>query len=234
MLGSESISVHELLVAMYYEQVSADKQWVPINTLTSAYDFGEMLDRFMTGLMDHGLAWPTNFDGDANSTSFGLTDAGVQRARRLILNGEQVEKFADIPVGALIRHDGASFTDDPRPYALIPPYDFQMPGFETRSDNSANYESSKWTGTQHILVDAQVLSQVRENAKSLRSAVYSIRFESNSESADVKGLADALVHVCDMATPEVGIIDRILASPKFKTYAALMTIIATIRGALGI
>jgi hypothetical protein len=95
-------------------------------------------------------------------------------------------------------------------------------------------DSATWTGTQLVLVDAKIIAKVREGAAELRRVVYTLRIENNAESANLKGLVDALVAICEMAEPEVSVIDRIIASPKFKAYAALMTIIATIRGATGL
>jgi hypothetical protein len=94
-------------------------------------------------------------------------------------------------------------------------------------------DSKEWTGGQFVLIDPVVITQVKTRAVELREAVYAMRFESNSESQNLKGLVDALVAVCNMAEPEVTVIERILASPKFKTYAALFGIVAMIRGAIG-
>jgi hypothetical protein len=95
-------------------------------------------------------------------------------------------------------------------------------------------DSSAWTGKQFKLVDAKIIAEVKKSAEQLRDVVHATRFESNSDSQNLKCLADALVAVCSMAEPEVTIIERILASPKFQAYAGLATLIATIRGVLGI
>jgi hypothetical protein len=94
-------------------------------------------------------------------------------------------------------------------------------------------DSQKWTGSQFVLIDRALIVQVNACATELQEAVYAMRFESNSESQNLKGLADALVAICSMAEPEVNLIERILANPKFKTYASLFAIVATIRGAIG-
>lgn len=94
-------------------------------------------------------------------------------------------------------------------------------------------DSSSWTGAQFVLVDVSKLTEVRCLARQLQDAVDRIAFESNSASANVKGLVSALIAICEMAEPEVSVIQRILASPNFKAYASLVTIIATIRGAIG-
>lgn len=105
-------------------------------------------------------------------------------------------------------------------------------------DDSSNLEiaidSSTWTGTQFVLTDAKVIKSVKDTAVELRNTIYSMHFPSNSETENLQKLADALVAICEMAEPEVSIIDRILASPKFKAYARLVVLVATIRGALGI
>jgi hypothetical protein len=93
-------------------------------------------------------------------------------------------------------------------------------------------DSAAWTGAQLILVDAKIIAAVQAAANELHIAVHSMNFTSNKESQNLKGLVDALVSVCAMAEPEVTIIERILASPKFKAYAKLFAIVATIRGAI--
>jgi hypothetical protein len=95
-------------------------------------------------------------------------------------------------------------------------------------------DSAAWTGTQFVLIDAYKIAEVRRAANELRDAVRLIHFESNSDSVNLHCLVEALVSICEMAEPEGTIVDRILASPKFKTYASLAGIIATIRGAFGI
>ena len=95
-------------------------------------------------------------------------------------------------------------------------------------------QSTRWTGTQFVLVDGGVLEQVRCKAQELHQVIHAMHFPSNSESQDVKGLADALIAICSMAEPEVTLLDRLLASPKFKAYASLLGIVALIRGAIGI
>jgi hypothetical protein len=95
-------------------------------------------------------------------------------------------------------------------------------------------DSSSWTGKQFVLVDANVIAEVLKSAQQLHAAVYALHLPSNSETEDLQKLAEALLSVCSMTEPEVSIIDRILASPKFKAYVGLFTIIATIRGAMGI
>ena len=99
--------------------------------------------------------------------------------------------------------------------------------------SGSNHDSTKWTGAQFVLVDVAVIADIKTKADSLRQAVYALHLTSNSETEDLQKLADALVLICSMTEPEVSIIDRITASPKFKAYAGLIGIIATIRGALG-
>jgi hypothetical protein len=95
-------------------------------------------------------------------------------------------------------------------------------------------DSASWTGKQFALVDAKVIVQVKAAAIELQAAVYSLNFRTDADRDDIRGLVDALVAITKMSEPEVNLIDRILASPKFKGYASLFGIIATIRGALGI
>jgi hypothetical protein len=95
-------------------------------------------------------------------------------------------------------------------------------------------DSDGWTGAKLVLTDAKIIRRIRVQANELRDLIHSTRFESNSDSQDLKALADALVAVCSMAEPELGIIERITAHPKFRYTAALTAAVATIRGALGI
>ncbi len=108
------------------------------------------------------------------------------------------------------------------------------PASRLASQKSSSVDTEDWTGPQFVLTDAKVIRQIRIQANELRTLVHSIHFESNSDSHDLKALADALVAVCSMAEPELSIIERILAHPKFKCTAALVAAVATIRGALGI
>ncbi len=95
-------------------------------------------------------------------------------------------------------------------------------------------DSTQWTGAQFTIVDTKVLREVRDGTQRLKLAVYGINFQNDAECADLKGLVDALEAVVQMAEPEIGIIQRILASPKFKTYSSLFGFVATIRGAIGL
>ena len=95
-------------------------------------------------------------------------------------------------------------------------------------------KSEDWTGKELVLTDAKVIREIRIKAQELQKVVHSIQFESNSDSQDVKALADALVTICSMAEPELTIIDQILSHPKFKLTAGLMAAVATIRGVLSI
>lgn len=112
----------------------------------------------------------------------------------------------------------------------IPSSDFQ----DTKDTASGPIDSTKWTGARYVLTDEKVLRDIRVQVSVLRDRVYAIRFESNTDSQDLKSLCDALVSVCEMAEPELGIIERILAHPKFRYSAALIAAVGTIRGALGI
>ena len=105
---------------------------------------------------------------------------------------------------------------------------------DVEGDEPIQKKSEDWTGPKLVLTDAKVIRQIRIQASELRELVHSIRFESNSDSQDIKALADALVAVCSMAEPELSIIDRILSHPKFQLTAGLIAAVATIRSALGI
>ncbi|MBN2128930.1 MAG: hypothetical protein JW741_05510 [Sedimentisphaerales bacterium] len=91
-----------------------------------------------------------------------------------------------------------------------------------------------WTGSRRIYVDSGVLAEIRKTSKQLQVASRNVNYLSEEDARDIRGLTDALVGLCEMAQPELGIIDQITAHPKFKIYAALVVFISTIRGALGI
>lgn len=103
-----------------------------------------------------------------------------------------------------------------------------------RVEKAVRVDSTSWTGARLVLADEAALERIRGLASDLRNRVHATRFESNSDSQDLKGLCDALVAVCDMAEPELSIIEKILNHPKFKLTAALLAAVATLRGALGI
>ena len=116
-----------------------------------------------------------------------------------------------------------------------PPLDMQNDGSPIpQLSGLPAIDSKRWTGTQFVLIDGELLQNVRSQVKELHRIVHLIHIESNSESQNIKGLVDALLAVSTMAEPEITILDRILASPKFKDYAVLFTIVATLRGAIGI
>tara|TARA_B100000378_G_scaffold37238_1_gene28032 strand:+ start:800 stop:1456 length:657 start_codon:yes stop_codon:yes gene_type:complete len=101
-------------------------------------------------------------------------------------------------------------------------------------DTPPKIDSEQWTGGKLVLTDARVIHEVRSQAVVLRDRIYETRFESNSDSHDLKSLADALVSISQMAEPDLKILDRILSHPKFKMTAMLVAAVATIRGAAGI
>lgn len=105
---------------------------------------------------------------------------------------------------------------------------------DTRDGSTPKFDSEKWTGGKLVLTDAKVIREVRSQAAILRDRIYETRFESNSDSHDLKSLADALVSISQMAEPDLMILDRILSHPKFQMTAMLIAAVATIRGAAGI
>ncbi len=95
-------------------------------------------------------------------------------------------------------------------------------------------KATGWTGKKLILTDESIIVKIRQLATELHDRIENAHFYSNSDSKDLNSLADALVNVCAMAEPDISIIEKILAHPKFKTYSIFFGLIATIRGALGI
>ena len=100
--------------------------------------------------------------------------------------------------------------------------------------NQQTVDSADWTGARLVLTDVRVLEEVRSQACALRERIYETRFQSNSDSQDLKSLSDALVAICEMTEPDLSILDRILRHPKFKISATLIAAVAAIRGAIGI
>jgi hypothetical protein len=105
---------------------------------------------------------------------------------------------------------------------------------DENEDGSVVRDSIDWTGSRLIHVDNEVLLKIKLTSKKLQAAAHRVNYKSEADRSDVTGLADALAALCEMAEPELTIIEAITAHPKFKMYAALMVFVATIRGALGI
>jgi hypothetical protein len=101
-------------------------------------------------------------------------------------------------------------------------------------ETSSGIDPVAWTGTQLTHVDSGVLAHIRMQCGELRTLVYEMNYRSAEDQRDLQRLADALVALCDMAQPDISLIVRLLAHPKFKIYATLFAAAATIRGALGI
>jgi hypothetical protein len=95
-------------------------------------------------------------------------------------------------------------------------------------------DAETWTGSRLIHIDSGQWTQIRITARHLQTVSRAINYQSEGDQKDVQGMADALVALCEMAEPDVSLIERILTHPKFRIYAAFVGGIATIRGALGI
>jgi hypothetical protein len=100
--------------------------------------------------------------------------------------------------------------------------------------SSEPISSTAWTGSGLIYVDRAVLEEIRRTARKLQVASSQVNYQSIEDKDDITGLTEALVGLCNMAQPDVTIIDQITSHPKFKHYTALLVLIATIRGAFGI
>jgi hypothetical protein len=101
-------------------------------------------------------------------------------------------------------------------------------------DEPATADSSDWTGGKLIYIDHRVLSKIRTTAAELRAVARTTNFRSQADKEDVEGLCDALVGLCEMAEPDISLIQQVTSHPKFKAYTAFFVFLATIRGALGI
>ncbi len=110
----------------------------------------------------------------------------------------------------------------------------QLASEPTLTSNPPTVNSKAWTGTQHILIDQVVINDAKTHAQELKQLVYTIHIPNNAHSSDLKALVELLIQVLDMCEPEVTLIDRILASPKFKLYTKLAGAISMVRGAIGI
>ena len=113
------------------------------------------------------------------------------------------------------------------------PDQFVVENGEVSRRKTTKVDATSWTGKQLILTDERVISELRIKVSELRDTVHLMRIESNSDSQDLKGLVEALVNLCDMAAPDLGVIERILAHPKFKLTASLVNAASAIRGLLG-
>ncbi|MGQ7829011.1 hypothetical protein [Altererythrobacter sp. Z27] len=173
------------------------------------------------------LKGPANGRNDAQAIGR-LTGPGMREAERLI---DALESRGTVLIDQYGPADAAISNDAGQEQSSLSE---MVSEIDAHEGAHLSIDSTTWTGKRLVLADAAVLSTVRLQADQLRERIYSTRFESNVDSQDLKSLADALVAVCAMAEPELGIIERILAHPKFAYTATLAAAVATIRGALGI
>lgn len=104
----------------------------------------------------------------------------------------------------------------------------------TVSQPPLSVDSEKWTGPRRIVIDQKIIAQAKHQAKQLRKIVYEFDAGDNATVNDLRALVDVLISVLEMCEPELSILDRILASPKFRLTASIFAAAATVRGALGI
>jgi hypothetical protein len=206
-------------------------------------DFLLMLERF------ESFGWiDKNDTAGVHASGMRISARGqVQNAASVDYAGFMAGKISDLPPlpddveelpdgRTLLAQSGTDIQSSGlRPGDIIYEYDAGTGFDDSQSEVPAvKHDSSEWTGTQFVLVDAKVIAAVRDSASALRQAVYSLHLPSNSDTDDLQKLADALLKICEMTEPDVSIIDRITASPKFRAIASLMVLVATIRGAAGI
>lgn len=189
-----SFSVRELLVALYFEQVAYGKGSVPIKVLQNTYDFGDLLDRLIHGLLDHGLAEPAVFDAEADSTSIALTAEGLKRARAFAQAGHKAKALSTFS-------DGTTFSDGSKFATQVPPDDFDHPTFEDDIQDSAN-----WTG----LPSNFVLSEEKKNRllvllEDVEERVSGVNI-ANSEKAQVRSLVIAARILAEAPEPPADVI----------------------------
>jgi hypothetical protein len=212
-----------LAIAEGLEFDDFDSAAVGIDDLEVEYAIEQMLDR--------GWAEPNQTALELQNQSFRITSKGLLKVASNINDAEIFQKMVGAP--SITPDPSIEYKSEFRPSladSAMGQTSFEPPIIA----NAPTIDSSSWTGTQFVLVDAYVIAKVLKSAQLLHDAVFALHLPSNSETEDLQKLADALIAVCSMTEPEVSIIDRILASPKFKTYVGLLAIIATIRGAMGI
>ena len=128
--------------------------------------------------------------------------------------------------GFFITEEGIEF--------LRRPDQFEVIDGDINRRKVAKVDATAWTGKRLILTDERVIRDLRIKVSELRDKVLTMRIESNSDSQDIKALVEALVDLCEMAAPDLGLIERILSHPKFKLSAKLVAGVAGVRGAIGI
>lgn len=141
-------------------------------------------------------------------------------------------------VDALLQHDWADSGSDSYRITDHGLYESAV-GFDAfvevePSIEPVRVDAESWTGTRLIYVDSGQWKSIRIVARQIQTASRDINYESEEDQRDVQGLADALVALCEMAEPDVGLIERLLSHPKFRISAVIVSGIATLRGALGI
>ncbi len=164
------------------------------------------------------LDWMEYEDPTIGKDSFWVTARGQNRA-------------SDSP------KEGQNQTDNPE--IISSPDDDLAPSERNERKNEdaeihSVEDSTNWTGRHLVLTDAKVIAQLKTSAVQLRDRIQKTNFESDADRQDLNQLAEALVSVVEMAEPDLSIIERILAHPKFKIYKGLTVFVATIRGAIGI
>jgi hypothetical protein len=106
-----------------------------------------------------------------------------------------------------------------------------LEGFDQPRDT---HDAEAWTGPRHVLSDAKKLRELRIYAQDLYLRVQTINFRTEADRIDIQRLAEALLALCQMVEPDLNLLEKLTAHPKFKAYASVAVCIATIRGALGI
>ena len=215
---------------MYYEQSTYGIDSVALSTLRNSYEFDGILDRYLNSLMDAGYARPALNDSQTDSITMALTREGKLEARRLINKGVKATKLTTFS-------DGATFSDGSRFSQRVPSSETMMADTEAGEEAESGgltVDPTNWTGPSHVLTDAKKISQVRDLAFDLKARVATVNFRNEADRVDVQKLVEALVALCQMIEPDLSLIDRVTAHPKFKQYAAISVCVATIRGALGI
>ena len=114
------------------------------------------------------------------------------------------------------------------------PDQFEVCDGEVVRRQITNVDATAWTGKRLILADEKAIIELRVRASELRDRIYLIKFESNSDSQDLKALAEALVSVCEMAEPDLGLVERIISHPTFRLYSGVINFVSAVRGAIGL
>ncbi|GAA3797256.1 hypothetical protein GCM10022600_18750 [Qipengyuania pelagi] len=124
------------------------------------------------------------------------------------------------------------------PFRLSSQGQYELSGFsqlvlEGLDQTHDRHDAEAWTGPRYVWSDARKLRELRAYVQDLHLKVQTINFRTEADRIDIQRLVEALVALCQMVEPDLNLLEKLTAHPKFKAYASVAVCIATIRGALG-